>query len=88
MLNVKSYCHAAETLKYRIVAGHIKKLGTAISCKVDVFCRKTNRLLASTVSDKNGFYRVKVNTTAKVFIVSHDPSLEFNAVIQDNVVPK
>ena len=47
-----------------------------------------NQLIAITESDKDGNYEFAVYSSAPVYIVALDSMREFNAVIQDNVVPK
>lgn len=65
------------------------KLGNPISAKVHLYSKSNNQLIDSTNSDVDGFYKFSaLKKTERCFIVSHHPQGIFNAVIQDNVVPK
>lgn len=72
------------------VAGSVKKLGHAYRDATIVLYRKNNlQPIAVTRPDKNGDYRfLGLNTNLKTFIVAFDKNQQFNAFIQDNVVPK
>lgn len=62
-----------------------------IPCVAIVRCyeKKTGRLLDQTLSNPDGYYKFTGLTRKnECFIVSHNLSGSFNAVIQDNVVPK
>lgn len=72
------------------IEGSIKKLGSNYNNATVVLYNKVNlQPLAARRPDKNGNYRfLGLNTELKTFIVAFDQNQQFNAVIQDNVVPK
>lgn len=70
----------------RLIKGVTNKLGVPVSCQVKAIDRDTGRLLSSTHSGINGKY--VLFGTRKAFVAAFDPNKQFNAVIQDNVVPK
>ena len=78
-----------STFFIKKIAGSTKKLGANYAFqKVCVYSRITNQLIAITESDKDGNYELEVYSSAPVYVVALDSMREFNAVIQDNVVPK
>lgn len=72
------------------VAGSVKKLGQQYQDATVVLYNKGNLLpIAVRKPDQNGDYQfLGLNTDLKTFIVAFDKKQQFNAVIQDNVVPK
>ncbi|MCK4077497.1 hypothetical protein [Acinetobacter radioresistens] len=72
------------------IKGSIKKLGTKYSQALVFLYNKTDLLpIAIRKPDANGNYQfLGLNTDLKTFIVAFDKNKQFNAVIQDNVVPK
>ena len=50
--------------------------------------RTTGKKVGECVADKHGKYSFRGLTAANHFIIAHHPESTFNAVIQDNVVPK
>lgn len=72
------------------VAGSVKKLGQQYKDATIVLYNKTNlQPIAIRKPDQNGNYQfLGLNTDLKTFIVAFDKKQQFNAVIQDNVVPK
>lgn len=70
----------------RLVKGETRKLGVLISCDIKAIDRNTGRLLSSTKSNESGKYILF--GTKNTCVVAFDPDKKFNAVIQDNVVPK
>lgn len=72
------------------IKGSVKKLGNAYQISKIVLYNKANlQPIATRKPDKNGNYRFSgLNTDLRTFIVAFDQKQEFNAVIQDNVVPK
>lgn len=70
------------------IKGQIKEGGISIPCRVRLFEKLSGRMVFETVTDQNGFYEFDHLTKTKFFIVAHHPASQFNAVIQDNVVPK
>ncbi|MEN8392517.1 hypothetical protein ABFP25_15550 [Acinetobacter indicus] len=72
------------------VMGSVKKLGQQYQNATVVLYNKANlQPIAIRKPDQNGNYQfLGLNTDLKTFIVAFDQKRQFNAVIQDNVVPK
>lgn len=70
------------------IKGQVREVGAPIPCRVRLFERVTGRVLTEKATDQNGFYEFDHLTKTKFFIVAHHPLNQYNAVIQDNVVPK
>lgn len=72
------------------IQGSVKKLGQQYQNATVVLYNKANlQPLATRKPDANGNYQfLGLNTDLKTFVVAFDVSKQFNAVIQDNVVPK
>ena len=72
------------------IKGSTKKLGEKYKNALVVLYNKTNlKPIAVRKPDQNGNYQfLGLNTDLKTFIVAFDQNQQFNAVIQDNMVPK
>ncbi len=72
------------------VTGSVKKLGQQYQKATVVLYNKANlQPIAARKPDQNGNYQfLGLNTDLKTFIIAFDKNQQFNAVIQDNVVPK
>lgn len=72
------------------IKGSTKKLGKKYQDATVVLYNKANLLpIAVRKPDQNGNYQfLGLNTDLKTFITAFDDKQQFNAVIQDNVVPK
>lgn len=70
------------------IQGVIFLQGVNIECRVRLFEKQTGRLIYDVKSDKNGRYKFTKLPFSNFFIVAHHPKSQYNAVIQDNVVPK
>lgn len=72
------------------IKGSVKKLGDSYQNANVVLYNKANlQPIAIQKPDQNGNYQfLGLNTDLKTFIVAFDKNQQFNAVIQDNVVPK
>lgn len=72
------------------IQGSVKKLGQQYQNATVVLYNKANlQPIAVRKPDQNGNYKfLGLNTDLKTFIVAFDKKQQFNAVIQDNVVPK
>lgn len=70
------------------IKGQVKVQNSPIACRVRLFEKLSGRLIADIPTDKNGNYKFDNLNRLKFFIVAHHPQGLFNAVIQDNVVPK
>ncbi|MDA3509324.1 hypothetical protein MJ004_13075 [Acinetobacter junii] len=85
---VRTMRPAAATSKVNVIAGVVLELGSPVSREVRVYSRHNGALLATKKSDMQGKYKFYLPFDAAYTIVSIDPKRIFNAVIQDNVVPK
>lgn len=74
--------------EYISIKGQVKELGNNIPCRVRLFEKSTGRLIADVATDEVGNYEFLNLMKTRFFIVAHHPRNQFNAVIQDNVVPK
>ena len=72
------------------IKGSVKKLGQQYQDATVVLYNKANlQPIAIKKPDQNGNYQfLGLNTGLKTFIVAFDKKQQFNAVIQDSVVPK
>lgn len=72
------------------VKGSIKKLGEKYQDATVVLYNKANlQTIAFRKPDENGDYKILgLNNSLTCFVIAFDNSKQFNAVIQDNVVPK
>lgn len=70
------------------IKGSVSELNTAIPCRVRLFEKLSGRMIADISTNENGDYIFENLGKTKFFIIAHHPSSQFNAVIQDNVVPK
>lgn len=72
------------------IKGTIKKLGVNYRDATVVLYNKANlQAIAIRKPKENGDYQfLGLNTDLNTFIVAFDASKQYNAVIQDNVVPK
>lgn len=72
------------------IQGSVKKLGQQYEDAKIVLYNKANlQPIAVRKPDQNGNYQfLGLNTDLKTFIVAFDQKQQFNAAIQDNVVPK
>lgn len=72
------------------ISGSTKKLGEKYKdCLVVLYMKSNLQPIAVRRPDQNGNYQfLGLNTDLKTFIVAFDQNQQFNAVIQDNVVPK
>ncbi|RKG50347.1 carboxypeptidase regulatory-like domain-containing protein [Acinetobacter cumulans] len=70
------------------IKGKVSEKNTPIPCRVRLFEKLSGRLIADIQTDKNGNYEFDHLTKTNFFIVAHHPQSQYNAVIQDNMVPK
>lgn len=72
------------------IKGSVKKLGQNYqNANVALYNKANLQPIAIRKPDQNGNYQfLGLNTDLKTFIVAFDQNQQFNAVIQDNVVPK
>lgn len=77
-----------STSQIVIIAGKTTEIGVPVSRIVKVYSRTNGMLLVSTRSNRNGEYKIYVPLDKSYTITSIDSNKKYNAVIQDNVVPK
>lgn len=70
------------------IKGQVLKKGINIPCRVDLYYRNTKKLAKTVTTDNQGYYQFDDIELGRYFIVAHDPDGEYNAVIQDNIIPK
>lgn len=72
------------------IKGSTEKLGEKYrTCLVALYNKANLQPIAVRKPDENGDYQfLGLNTNLKTFIVAFDTNKQYNAVIQDNVVPK
>lgn len=72
------------------IQGSVKKLGEQYKeARVILYNKANLQPIAVRRPDHNGNYQfLGLNTDLKTFIVALDKNQKFNAIIQDNVVPK
>ena len=92
-LNVRSAINASNELLLNndvglAIKGQVKELGNNIPCRVRLHEKLSGRLIFEKLTDNVGNYSFNHLTANKFFVVAHHPENQFNAVIQDNVVPK
>ena len=70
------------------IKGVVKEVNSPTPCRVRLFEKNTGRLIEDVATDEVGNYEFLNLIKTKFFIVAHHPLNQYNAVIQDNVVPK
>lgn len=70
------------------IKGQAKQKNIPLACRVRLHEKTSGRLIADVATDPNGFYEFDHLTQTKFYVIAHHPASQFNAVIQDNVVPK
>lgn len=83
----KNYLNKSSPQLYRI-SGTVLKSSAPIPCRIRLYEKITGEKLSEVLSDVNGGYEFTNLEKSTYFLVAHDPASQFNAVIQDNVVPK
>ena len=81
---------AGKTNTIASVKGSVKKLGVKYKDALVVLYNKNGLLPISTRKpDDNGDYQIcGLNNSLSCFVVAFDDAQQYNAVIQDNVIPK
>lgn len=87
-MKIKVSGFTPTTSKQNVLAGKTLQLGVAVKRQVRVYSRATGVLLASTFSNVDGEFKIYIPIDLAYTIVAIDSLKLFNAVIQDNVVPK
>ena len=70
------------------IKGRVSEKNTPIPCRVRLFEKLSGRLIADVLTDNTGDYAFDHLTETKFFIVAHHPQNQYNAVIQDNIIPE
>lgn len=70
------------------IRGIVQKRGINLPCRVRLYEKLTGLKRAETITDNNGNYKFVGLQPVEFFLVAHDPAQQYNAVIQDNVIPK
>ena len=80
---------AFKTVDAKSIKGQVQEKKVPLPCRVRLFERKSGQLMAEVATDSQGYYVFSnLNAEERFFIVAHHPKVQFNAIIQDNVVPK
>lgn len=87
-MDLKIETGSLSTSRRSVVVGAVSQLGYPISREVRAYSRSNGILLASTKSGNNGKYKMYLPDDVAYTIVAIDKNKQYNAVIQDNVVPK
>ncbi|UXI52698.1 carboxypeptidase regulatory-like domain-containing protein [Acinetobacter variabilis] len=69
------------------ISGEIKELSKGIMCRVSLYEKATGKKVMTQLTE-DGSYTFNGLACLIFYIVAHHPASKFNAVIQDNVVPK
>lgn len=70
------------------IIGTVTEKNISIPCRVRLYERLSGRLISETLTNAQGSYKFDHLTAVKFFLVAHHPTSTYNAIIQDNVVPK
>ena len=70
------------------IKGTVSKQNIHLPCSVRLYEKQSGKLIQETPTDHQGNFKFEQLSKMTCFIVAHDPASQFNAVIQDNVVPK
>lgn len=80
---------AFKTADAKSIKGQVQEKKIPLPCRVRLFERKAGLLMSEVMTDNQGYYTFSnLNDEERFFVVAHHPASQFNAVIQDNVVPK
>ena len=74
--------------KISVVAGRIMQLGIPVRKTVKIIPTQSGRVIKTVTTDDQGHYKVYLPLDNSYLIYAQDENKQFNAVIQDNVVPK
>ncbi|WP_151730426.1 carboxypeptidase regulatory-like domain-containing protein [Acinetobacter junii] len=80
---------AFKTADSKSIKGQVQEKKVPLPCRVRLFERKSGLLMSEIATDSQGYYAFyNLSDEERFFVVAHHPEILFNAVIQDNVVPK
>ncbi len=88
VLTISSGSFVLASGKGKSIKGRVSELSVSLPCRVRLFEKNSGKLIADVATDSTGNYEFDHLNKIKFFIVAHHPTSQFNAVIQDNVVPK
>lgn len=88
-VGVSSYPTPQEYRSISTISGKVLQFGKEIKATIHLYLKSNNQLIDRVQSDDKGNYLFKgLQKANKYFVISHHPTGQYNAVIQDNVVPK
>ena len=87
-VNPHAYDFSVNFEKPLNVKGVVTKQNVRMPCKVRLYDKQSGHFIKEVTTDDYGNYYFSQLSKMVFFIVAHDPASQFNAVIQDNVVPK
>lgn len=70
------------------IKGQIKQKDIPYVCRVRLYEKNSGRLALETLTDNEGFYEFNYLSNNTYYIIAQDPERKYNAIIQDNVIPK
>lgn len=90
LINLNPVCITANPyLGQSSIRGNVTKEEIQCLAFVQLYESVSKALIAQTKTNENGFYSFdNLNPAFSYFVVAHDHTTKYNAVIQDNVVPK
>ena len=77
-----------STSKITVIAGQIQRMGVPVKNTLKIIPSRLGRVIKTVVTGADGRYKVYLPLDRDYLIYAQDESKQFNAVIQDNVVPK
>lgn len=88
--SVKYINHLAFSVeKGYTISGQVIQQNIPLPCKIRLYDQSSAQFLYEISTDEQGYYTFdNLNPNYKFFIVAHHPNSEYNAVIQDNIIPK
>lgn len=84
-LNAGAATSSKENFK---IIGKVSKLGVKIPCRVRLYEKISGKKILEVLTNADGDYEFNNLSKIEFFVIAHDPNSQYNAVIQDNVVPK
>ena len=79
----------SELLGSGSIKGVVKEMGVNVRSAISCYHKSSGRFIKRTQASIDGSYSFKgLSRDYYFFIIAHHPNDKFNAVIQDNVVPK
>lgn len=79
---------SVEYGRFGVIKGTVFKQGVQTPCRVRLYEKSSGLKISETLTDVSGRYCFTNLEKIRFFLVAHDPASQFNAFIQDNVVPK